>query len=244
MKKPELIAHRGYTRHFPENTIVGIGAAIEAGARAVEFDIQLTADQVPVLFHDPDMERVCRVKGAIHDFTLRQLQKFNASEPDRFGNDFEHTRIATLEELVKMVMHHPEVQLFVEIKRESVEKFGITTVLSQVHSALAPVRKRCVLISFDYKFLLAARRNNWGQIGVVLQRWSDRKHQIVKEIKPDYLFCNYKKLPRLRPLAKGKAQLALYEIDDAKLAIKLARRGADYIETFSIGELLNALSPR
>ncbi len=243
MNQPILIAHRGYTEHFPENTIVGIGAAIEAGTKAIEFDVQFTADQVPVLFHDRDMRRVCGVKGAIHDYSLDQLQNVMASEAERLGDDFKHTHIATLEELVDLVMHHSKVELFVEIKRVGIEKFGITTVLSQLHSALAPIRKRCVLVSFDHKFLLAARRNGWTSIGVVLERWVDRKSPIVKDIRPEYLFCNYKKLPRFRPLTKGKAKLVLYEITDPKLASKLARRGADYIETFAIGEMLKALKP-
>ncbi|MCG6976091.1 MAG: hypothetical protein LJE56_06710 [Acidiferrobacterales bacterium] len=242
MNTPKLIAHRGYTAHFPENTIVGIGAAIEAGAKAVEFDIQFSADQVPVLFHDPDLKRVCGANGTIHEHTLTQLQKLHASEPERLGSDFAHARIATLEELVDMIMHHPKIQLFVEIKREGIEQLGSSTVLSRLQSELAPIRDRCVLISFDYKFLLAARRNNWEQIGVVLKHWRDRKLPIVRDIRPGYLFCNYKKLPRLLPITKGKAQLAVYEVDDPVLARKLARRGVDYVETFSIGEMLRALS--
>jgi glycerophosphoryl diester phosphodiesterase len=241
MSTPRLIAHRGYTAHFPENTIVGIGAAIEAGAEAVEFDIQFSADQVPVLFHDHDLRRVCGVDGVIHEHTLARLQQLHASEPERLGDEFEHVRIATLEELVDMVMHHPKVQLFVEIKREGIEQLGSSVVLSKIHAELAPIRNRCVLISFDYKFLLAARRNNWEQIGVVLKHWRDRKLPIVRDIKPEYLFCNYNKLPRIFPLRKGKSRLALYEVADPQLARKLARRGADDIETFAIGEMLKAL---
>ena len=52
MDIPELVAHRGYALHYPENTLIGIEAAIRAGARYVEVDVQLSADKVPVLFHD------------------------------------------------------------------------------------------------------------------------------------------------------------------------------------------------
>ena len=67
MVKFKLIAHRGYTLYFPEITIVGIGTAIEAGAKAVEIDVQMTTDQMLVLFHDRDLKRVCGVDGAILD---------------------------------------------------------------------------------------------------------------------------------------------------------------------------------
>lgn len=242
MTKFKLIAHRGYALHFPENTIVGIGAAVEAGARAVEIDIQMTADQVLVLFHDPDLKRVCGVDGAIHDHTLQQVQALKAWEPERLGDAFEHARVATLNEFVQLMMHHSSVRIFVEIKPVAIEKFGATTILSLLHRELAPLRKRCVLISFDYDFLLAARRNGWEYIGIILESWSDRKLRIMKDIQPQYIFCNYKKLPKLGPVNKGKSRLAVYEVTDPKLAIKLAERGADYIETMDIEKMSLLLS--
>ena len=60
---PEHVAHRGYTRHYPENTLIGIEAAIQAGARYVEVDVQLAADKTPILFHDRNLKRVCGVQG-------------------------------------------------------------------------------------------------------------------------------------------------------------------------------------
>ena len=49
MRIPELVAHRGYPQHYPENTLIGIEAAITAGARFIDVDVQLSADRVPVL---------------------------------------------------------------------------------------------------------------------------------------------------------------------------------------------------
>jgi len=237
MSKFKLIAHRGYTLHFPENTIVGIGAAIEAGAQAVEIDIQLTSDQVPVLFHDNDLKRVCGVDGAIHNFTLQQVQALKASEKDRLGDAFERTKVATLAEFVQLMTHHPKVRVFVEIKPVAVEKFGTTTILSLLHRELAPLRKRCVLISFDYEFILGARRNGWEHLGVVLEQWADLKQRIIKDIQPQYIFFNYKKLPKTGSIKKGQSRLVLYEVTDPKLALKLVGRGADYIETFDIEKM-------
>jgi glycerophosphoryl diester phosphodiesterase len=53
MRTPELIAHRGDTLHYPDNTRPAFEAALRAGATYVEIDVQLTADRVPVLFHRP-----------------------------------------------------------------------------------------------------------------------------------------------------------------------------------------------
>ena len=48
----ELVAHRGYAARYPENTRESLAAAVRAGARFLEFDVQLSADGVPVLLHD------------------------------------------------------------------------------------------------------------------------------------------------------------------------------------------------
>ncbi|MGF1546037.1 MAG: glycerophosphodiester phosphodiesterase family protein, partial [Thiotrichales bacterium] len=61
----DLVAHRGYALRYPENTLPAIEAALAAGARYVEIDVQLSADQVPVLFHDRSLMRMCEVTGAL-----------------------------------------------------------------------------------------------------------------------------------------------------------------------------------
>ncbi len=244
MAKPKLIAHRGYPQYFPENTIVGIGAAIEAGARYVEIDIQLTADQEPVLFHDRDLKRMCGNNGSIHNYTLDQLRSLRASEPERFGDAFKHIHIATLVELIELLLHHPKVIVFIEIKHIAIKKYGATIILSQLHRMLKPIRRRCILISFDYEFLLVAHRNNWKSLGPVIENWSDRNNQIIKDIEPEFLFCDYKILPRYKSIRKGDSRLAVYDVADPDLALRLFNQGADYIETFAIEEMLRELKDR
>lgn len=67
------MAHRGYALHYPENTRAAIRAALAAGAKYFECDVQLTADRVPVLFHDESLDRVCGVPGSIHEFKFAEL---------------------------------------------------------------------------------------------------------------------------------------------------------------------------
>ena len=55
---------------------------------------------------------------------------------------------------------------------------------------------------------------------------------------PEYLFCNVTKLPSEGALPTGPWQWAIYEITDPSLALDLCRRGAGFIETMEIGEML------
>ena len=50
------IAHRGYTREFPDNTLESCRAAIDLGVDAIEFDVHETADHSFVVLHDDKLQ--------------------------------------------------------------------------------------------------------------------------------------------------------------------------------------------
>ena len=236
----ELVGHRGYPRHYPENSLAGIEAAIAAGARFIETDVQLTQDRVPVLFHDHDLLRICGVQGAVADYTLEQLQRFPASEFTRFGYKFAQTRIPALTELGALLARHPAVTAFIELKRDAIERFGADIVLERTHAALKPVIAQCVPISYVLDALPAARPR-WPAVGAVIDRWSERMQDIIQDMQPEYLFCDVEGLPRFGKLHYPGAKIAVYEVVDARVALRLAARGVDMIETFAVGELRQAL---
>jgi glycerophosphoryl diester phosphodiesterase len=237
MKIPALVAHRGYTLHFPENTLVGIEAAIAAGARFVEVDVQLSADQVPVLYHDRTLERISSQPGSIHDYSAEQLAGFRAFEFGRFGYKFAQEPIATLAQFAALLARYPEVMAFVEVKRIAVQRFGNSVVLSRMLRELRPVLRQCVLISYSLETLLHARQQGWPALGAVIDRWNDRRQPIMRQINPDYLFCDSEGLPRFGKLHFLDARLAVFEVTDAALALRLGRRGVALVETFAVGEL-------
>ena len=239
MIKPEFIAHRGYTRHYPENTLIGIEAALDAGARYIEIDVQLTADLVPVLFHDNDLYRVTGWSGDINDTQFTQLKNLTAGEPLRFGNRYQNVRIPSLAELVELLRHRPDARTFVEIKTESIDRFGADKVTQIVLDAVSPLKDHCIPISYNDASLRYARKSAACKIGWILKTYNENSHGTAKDLRPDYLFCNYTKLPPPPvPLWAGSWRWALYEITDPALALTLADRGVEMIETMEIGEML------
>jgi glycerophosphoryl diester phosphodiesterase len=236
MAFPELVAHRGWPRRYPENTLAGIEAAIAAGARYVEVDVQLSRDLVPVLFHDENLRRVCGAEGPISRYTFEELRRLPASETGRFGSRYAHERIPALAELAALLARHSGVTAFIELKREALDRFGIETVLERVRRDLQPVRARCVLISFVLEALAAARAADW-RVGAVIEHWRERKLKALAALAPEFLFCDVDGLPWWGQLRFPGAKLVIYEVADLNLARRLAARGADFIETFAIGEL-------
>lgn len=75
---PRRIAHRGGGTLAPENTLAAIREGIARGYRAVEFDVMLTADDVPVLMHDPDFGRTVAGHGSMATTTYADLAQRDA----------------------------------------------------------------------------------------------------------------------------------------------------------------------
>ncbi|AGA32997.1 Glycerophosphoryl diester phosphodiesterase [Thioalkalivibrio nitratireducens DSM 14787] len=247
--RPELIAHRGYAARYPENTLPALEAAAAAGARFVEVDVQLAADGVPVLFHDHGLRRVCGVSGVVHRWRYADLERLSAHEPGRFGQQFHGTPLLPLSGLRAFLENHPDVCAFVEAKSIAIRPFGVTDVLDAIAAELQPVAGRCCLIARSAALLSVARERlerksgpvGWHAIGGVIGRWRDRS--ALAQMRPEFLFCAVEGLPRDGELRLPGTRIAVYEVADPALAIRLHRRGVDMIETFAIAEMQRALSP-
>ena len=68
------IAHRGASGSAPENTKIAFVMALDAGAHAIEFDVQLTRDNVPIVFHDDTLERTTNGVGRVADAAARDMR--------------------------------------------------------------------------------------------------------------------------------------------------------------------------
>jgi glycerophosphoryl diester phosphodiesterase len=97
--RPAVIAHRGANRHAPENTLAAFGRAFELGADGIELDVMLSRDRVPVVIHDPRVERTTDGSGNVRDLSWDELQRLDAGS--WFGPTFRGTRIPRLEAVLE-----------------------------------------------------------------------------------------------------------------------------------------------
>ena len=238
-KIPDLVAHRGYALHYPENSIEGVEAALKAGARYIEFDVHLSADKIPVVMHDAQLFRTTGTFGLVFETPLNALRKLDANEPNRFRNRIQGIQIPTLQEMVRLLCKWPHAFSFVELKQTSLQHFGTPCMVQQVMLALQPVLDRAAVISFDAESVAEARNQGAHEIGWIIEEWNEQAYQTAKDLKPDYLFCNHTKLPEsTSALWPGPWQWGIYDTSDVNLALQLADRGATLVETMAIGEML------
>ena len=238
---PEVVAHRGYALRYPENTLPALEAAVGAGARYVELDVQLSADGVPVVIHDETLVRTAGREGRVTELTAAELARVRVGEVQRLGPEFSDTPLPSLAQVAQWLTAHLQVTAFVEIKRQSLQRFGTDAVLAAVVRGIAPVRERCVPISFDTSLVRAARAQG-RRAGWVLPEWSRAAHALARDLAPEFLFCDRELLPKdEEPLWRGTWRWVVYEVEDVSEALALARRGVDMIETMAVAELLAAL---
>ncbi|WP_339804067.1 glycerophosphodiester phosphodiesterase family protein [uncultured Marinobacter sp.] len=105
-------AHRGASLVAPENSLSAILQAIADGADYIEIDVRLTADKVPVLWHDSDMRRVFGLEGAISGVSLEEVMDRDAGS--WFNAGFSGQRIVTLQEAIDAV--RGKAGLYVDLK--------------------------------------------------------------------------------------------------------------------------------
>jgi len=240
MKIPELVAHRGHASHYPENTLPAIESALKAGACYVEVDIQLTADGVPVLFHDDNMERITGQSQRITQLNADQLSHYFAAEKKRFGTKFSTTTIPTLAELLTLLRAWPNRRAFIEIKEESTALFGTEVVVDKIMAQLEPLGPQCIPISYEAAAVEQARALGSGAIGWVVATWDDASHQLADRLAPNYLFTNHTRLPAdPADIWRGPWRWALYEVIEPELALSLATKGIELIETMAIETMLS-----
>ncbi|MFA6816144.1 MAG: glycerophosphodiester phosphodiesterase family protein [Lentisphaeria bacterium] len=117
MKKTWIIAHRGLSASYPENTFPAFEKAMELDIDGMEFDLHPTRDGKIVVTHDNDLDRCSNGHGPVRDKTLAELKQLD------FGSwkapQFAGTRIPEFHELLDLVERcRPELFLCVELKED------------------------------------------------------------------------------------------------------------------------------
>jgi glycerophosphoryl diester phosphodiesterase len=118
-RPPISIGHRGCAGEAPENTLCSFELALAQGAAILESDVHLTRDGVPVLIHDPLIDRVTNGSGAVAGYTLAELQRFDAGHhfsPDNGRTHPHRGRGLTIPSLKEAFDAFPGARLNLELK--------------------------------------------------------------------------------------------------------------------------------
>ena len=161
---PLNIAHRGASGDAPENTLAGFDLALRQGAGAIELDVHLSSDGVPMVIHDPRLRRTTSGSGWVSEHRANALRRldagswFNRRYPEKARQRYVGAKIPLLSEVLTWVRQQ-KLHALVEIKAGRNSYPGIEAkVLEEIERA--GVCRLATIISFDLASLRRVRQLN------------------------------------------------------------------------------------
>jgi len=153
MKKIYVEGHRGMCAYYPENTLLSFEKAMDEGLDAIEFDVWLSKDKVPVLMHDGNAMRTAGVNRNLRDMTLAEIKELCPAYRQKFGDKFMGmVKVPTLRELLELRKSKgSSIKLGVEIKEYTEENVDLTVALLKEYGI--SVSEDCWFYAFNGRII-------------------------------------------------------------------------------------------
>jgi len=190
---PKLIGHRGVKNLSPENTIDSISLAKELGLHWVEFDVKISKDLIPIIFHDDLLERTTNGKGLPVSYFYKDLKKLDAGS--FFYNQATKIYIPTFEEAL-LLCENKSISLNIELKpNKGFEKENIVSIAKILNNS--KFSNQYYFSSFDWNSLIMMKEflpnANYGLL--IHEFKKDRTLNDIKTVAKKYNFfcCGFNK---------------------------------------------------
>ncbi|OXM87279.1 glycerophosphodiester phosphodiesterase [Paenibacillus rigui] len=199
------LAHRGYPKKFPENTMASFQAAMDLSFSHLELDVQLSKDGVPVVIHDTTVNRTTNGKGHVADFTLEELRQLDAGGEES---------IPTLAEV--LMLAKDKVLVDIELKQSGNLYPGLEEKVLEV-IAECGVQDQVFVTSFDHYSIQRMRQlSKEIELGLVLYGATPAVFPLAEQLGARYISVKYIYLTDdfVQECEQRGIQLIAWTIDD------------------------------
>ncbi|MCX2759313.1 glycerophosphodiester phosphodiesterase family protein [Vibrio sp. Sgm 22] len=227
-----ITGHRGAASLAPENTLVSIEQAAKAGADWVEIDAQLSADGIPMVFHDKTVNRCTNGTGNIADLDLTALKALDAGS--WFGSEFIGTSIPTLSEaLDKCLELGLTLNLEIKIYDDKAIKSLVDQVVALIKQKDFPSEK--LLISSFKKEALSLCQEMMPEVrrGFICEVWNNFSLESLQSLDLYSIHIDHRILDEktAKAIKASGTVLKIWTLNDPQLAAKYFNLGVDNIIT-------------
>lgn len=228
--KKQVIGHRGAAAYAPENTLAAFKKAHALGCRFVEFDVMLSVDGEPFVFHDESLKRTTSGHGEVGLVTADYLQSLDAGK--WFSKHFRGEKIPTLKEVIGWISES-DVQANIEIKPYPgfVEQTTIA-VLSHINRYWPEGKPLPLVSSFDMDALRLCRDFSPEMpLGLLLNEWDENWLNLARELACFSIHLNRHVVTkaRVRAIQEAGFVVCVYTVNGRRLANKLFDWGVDAV---------------
>lgn len=222
-----FVGHRGDATNYLENTLPAFAGAAKIGLSHVELDIQITSDGVPIVLHDPNLERTHGLDLDIRKHNLGELSRHGIFDAARFA-----CPVPRLRDFVAWMHDTADMHAFVEIKKESIHTRGRERALEVIRKALDEISGRYTLISYDAR-ILAMAQSRGEPVGYVLPTMGKCYRVVADRLAPEFIFADCRQILRTGAIWPGDWNWASFEIKDITTAQRLINLGVHYLESMN-----------
>ncbi|XP_017876714.1 glycerophosphodiester phosphodiesterase 1 [Ceratina calcarata] len=162
-----VVAHRGAGYDYPENSLTAFRNSKERGCTAVEFDLSLTKDNVPIVFHDLSIERLTGKIGIIKEMTWDQLNQLDITRNHPLKDKFDEIEnIPILWDVLEMCLSNDQ-RIFIDVKESGED---VIQVILDAYKKYPKLYERGVISSFNPLVVYKIRRREPKIVGCIAWR--------------------------------------------------------------------------
>lgn len=237
-----VAAHRGASRHAPENTLAAYRLAIDEGALMIETDLHFTSDGQIVAYHDLSRFRSILGKEPAAGYSYTQLKTIDAGS--WFSKEFTGESIPIFDDILELVKG--KVYLNIEIKSLTGEVYP-----EQIESVIAAIKKNDVaehvmISSFRYGFLKSVKKIFPELPIAVIQLPGEKRlpSQVALECNADAFICAVSELNREMSDDIGNSDifLGIYSVDKPEKLPSVLQYNVTAIGTNCPAEIVKAVN--
>lgn len=227
---PPILAHRGASAYAPENTMAAFTKAQQLGFAWIEFDVMLSKDYVPIIFHDDDLDRTTNSHGFVGDKTFAELKQLDAGS--WFNPTFVNERIPSLEEVCKF-LSKTGMAANIEIKPLPGQDRGtVTRALDVILPILSQPNPAILFSSFSVESLSYLREHlPEAHLGLLLHEWTEGWESIAESLNciSIHVFEEILTLEHAKKIKKMDKLLLSYTVNTTLQAEKFYKWGVDAV---------------
>ncbi len=231
-KAPMMVAHRGLSSLYPENSIPAFYGAAEYGFDGYELDVHTTSDGRWVVIHDDTVDNMTSASGDVDSFTFDEIRKLSLDNGNGIEN-YERLQIPTLEEALNVYKETGIIPI-IEIKRCDVQYLPEFIDILRSYELIG----KAVIISFEKPYLEEFRRLDNESEMMLLKGTPDNSDvDWCTEYNAglDMGYYNYYKCFRTVSYAKDKGvKLGVWTVDNTAYFDVMVLAGMEIVTTNKI----------
>lgn len=225
----KIFAHRGASKLAPENTMPAFEMAYQLKADAIETDVQLTKDHIPVLFHDIRLNRTTNRKGYVKDLTYQELSTLDVGS--WFSKKFIETPVVSLEDFLTWVEDKP-LTINLELKNNKVAYKHLEDIVLEMVEHFQ-VADRTILSSFNPTSIQRLAKMTHIQTAFLTSKRRTDLVEYAQSLGATALHIHYRLLRRniVEQSRNGNMPLRVYTVNKRRQLLRCFHKKCDGIIT-------------